>query len=68
MTSNLSRQTWVFNEIKSNAISLKLKIFCQVFLHFWSVIQILNIYKKDEPHSWFISQVIECKMCGYVHA
>ena len=24
--------------------------------------------KKDEPHSWCISEIIDCQMRGYLHA
>ena len=49
-------------------ISIKPKILSKVFLHFWNLHQIPNIYKKNEPHSWFISEVIEGKMRGYLNA
>ena len=49
--------------------SSKAKLFFNFFLHFWNVHHILDILKKkDEPHSCFISEVIDCKNRGYLNA
>ena len=46
----------------------KPKKFSWFFLRLWHVNQISNIYKKDEPHSWFISEVVDSKKRGYLNA
>ena len=49
--------------------SPKPKISYQYFSSFFpSPSKLRHILKKDESHSWFISQVIHCKMVGYFNA
>ena len=49
--------------------SPKSKISSQDFCSFLtSPSKLRHILKKDEPHSWFISEVIHCKMVGYFNA
>ena len=49
-------------------LSKKLKCFLNFLLYFWNLNLILNIgKKKDERHSFCISQVIDGEKGGYVN-
>ena len=40
-------------------LSQKLKIFSEFFLHFSNLHWISNIFKKDDPHSYCISEITD---------
>ena len=45
------------------------KLFSQFFLHFRNLQKILQYFKKEnEPHSLFVSEIIDCKKPGYLSA
>ena len=47
----------------------KIEIFYQFLSKFLkSTSSFEHFEKKDEPHRWFISEVIDCKERGYVNA
>ena len=69
MTSILSHKNWVFNATYSNEIISKTQnivSFYSAFLKSTSNFEYFE--KKDEPHSWCISKIIDCKMCVYLNA
>ena len=49
-------------------LSQKAKNFCAFLLHFWNLHQVLNILKKNEPHSSSISGVIDSERRAYLNA
>ena len=49
-------------------LSQKAKKFCAFLLHFWNLHQVLNILKKNEPHSSSISGVIDSERRAYLNA
>ena len=45
-------------------LSQKQKFFLNFFVHFLNINQILNIFKKDEPHSLCISEITNLERRG----
>ena len=69
MTSILSPQKWVFNVTNSNDIILANK---NIFSIFWPFLKSASNFeqfeKKNEPHRWCISEIVDCKKRGYLNA
>ena len=49
-------------------LSRKQKTFSNFFLHFWNLVEILNIFKqKDDSHTWGISEITDSEKHDYVN-
>ena len=59
LTETISRNQFESNYLKNE------KLFLEFFLHFRNLHEILNIFKKkDDLHSWFISEITHSKRRG----
>ena len=68
MTSILSRQKWVFDATNSTAIFLETQKISQYFCEFLKYTSYFEyFFWTDDPHSWFISEIIDCKERGYLN-
>ena len=66
---SLSVKSEFFTQPIQNHLSLKLKRFAQFLSAYPQAASNLEHFeKRDEPHSWCTSEIIDCKMCDYWNA
>ena len=61
------------SECLSKSIQMKFSRKPKIFSHFFSPFLIStssfqHFEKKDESHSWFVSEIIDCKERGYLNS